>query len=194
MMRGFVATVATAAVLAPVCLGACLVGASSAGASEVVLGDDTGHACFEASRSQRADADAVHVCDVALDGSVMKPADRGGALVNRGVIRMRRGELTAAQSDFDAAIPLIPDSAEARFNRGAVFVGEHHYKEAIADLDKAIELGLRENAKVYYYRGIAHDYLDDEAAAYQDYRQAEALAPEWDLPKHELKRFTVTPK
>lgn len=188
-MRGFVAAVASVAVLAPLCLWASFVGAS-----ETLLGDSTAHACFEASISKRADAGAVRLCDVALDGSVLNSAERGGALVNRGVIRMRRGELAAAQSDFDAAIPLIPDSAEARFNRGAVFIGEHHYKEALADLDKAIELGVREPAKAYYYRGIAHDYLDDETAAYQDYKQAQALAPDWDLPKHELERFTVTRK
>ncbi len=186
-MKGLVA-VAAAAVLAPVCLWV-----SSAGASEVVLGDETAHACFEASRSTRADAGAAHVCDVALEG-LLTPAERGAALVNRGVIRMRQGEFAAAHSDFDAAIPLIPESGEARFNRGAVFVGEHHYKEAVADLDKAIELGVREPAKAYYYRGIAHDYLDDETAAYKDYKQAEALAPDWDLPKHELQRFTVTRK
>jgi len=187
-MNGFVAAMAAAVAPAAVCLWVSL-----AAASEVVLGDETAHACFEASRSTRADADAVHLCDIALEG-LMKPADRGGALVNRGVIRMRRGELAAAHGDFDAAIPLIPESGEARFNRGAVFIGEHHYKEALADLDKAIELGVREPAKAYYYRGIAHDYLDDETAAYQDYKQAEALAPTWDLPKHELQRFTVTRK
>jgi tetratricopeptide (TPR) repeat protein len=188
-MRGFVKALATAATLALVSLGA-----TSARASSMVLGDDTPHACFEASRSQRADADAVRLCDLALDGSVLKPEDRGGALVNRGVIRMRRGELAAAHSDFDAAIPLIPASGEARFDRGAVFIGEHRYKEALADLDKAIELGVREPAKAFYYRGIAHDYLDDQTAAYQDYKQAEALAPDWDLPKHELQRFTATRK
>ena len=187
-MKGLVAAMIVAAALAPACLWA-----SSAGASEVVLGDETAHACFEASRSTRADAGAVHLCDIALEG-LLKPADRGGALVNRGVIRLRRGEYAAAHSDFDTAIPLIPESGEARFNRGAVFIAEHHYKEAVADLDKAIELGVREAAKAYYYRGIAHDYLDDETAAYQDYKQAEVLAPNWDLPKHELQRFTVTRK
>ena len=177
-----------AAMLAPVCLWG-----SSGAASEAVLGDDTAHACFEASVSTRIDSGAVHICDVALAG-LLEPPERGAALVNRGVISLRRGDYAAAQSDFDTAILLIPQSGEAHFNRGAVFVAEHHYKELVADLDKAIELGVREPAKAYYYRGIAHDYLDDETAAYQDYKQAEALAPDWDLPKHELERFTVTRK
>jgi len=188
-MKSFVATLATAALLAPMSLWT-----SPAKASDTVLGDDTAHACFEASISKRTDAKAVHLCDVALDGDVLTADQRGGALVNRGVIRMRRGEMAAAESDFDTAIPLIPTSGEARFNRGAVYVGQKRYKEGLADLDKAIELGVREPAKAYYYRGLAHDYLEDETAAYKDYKQAEALAPDWNLPKHELKRFTVTPK
>lgn len=130
-----------AAMLAPVCLWG-----SSGAASEAVLGDDTAHACFEASVSTRIDSGAVHICDVALAG-LLEPPERGAALVNRGVISLRRGDYAAAQSDFDTAILLIPQSGEAHFNRGAVFVAEHHYKELVADLDKAIELGVREPAK-----------------------------------------------
>ncbi len=187
-MRGLVAAAAVAAVLSWSAFGH-----PRRRRQGVVISDETAHACFEASRSTRADRGAVHLCDIALEG-LLQPAERGAALVNRGVIRLRRGEYAAAQSDFDTAIPLIPESGEARFNRGAVFIAEHNYKDAATDLDKAIELGVREPAKAYYYRGIAHDYLNDETAAYKDYKQAEALAPDWDLPKHELKRFTVTPK
>ena len=163
-------------------------------ASEQVFGDNTARVCFEVSISKRTDASAVHLCDVALENPLMTPDERGGALVNRGVIRMRRGELAAAQGDFDLAMPMIPNSSEAHFNRGAVLVGEHRYKDALDDLDKAITLGVRELAKAYYFRGLAHDYLEDEPAAYRDYKQAQTLAPEWDLPTHELKRFTVKPK
>jgi len=173
-------------------LAAWLGTSTSALASDMIVGDETAHACFEASRSTRADRAALHLCDVALEGEFLKDADRGGALVNRGVIHMRRGELPAAQSDFDAGIALIPNVGEAWFNRGAVYIGEHRYKDALSDLDKALTLGVREPAKAYYYRGLAYDYLGDETAAYHDYQQALALAPDWDLPKHELQRFTVT--
>jgi tetratricopeptide (TPR) repeat protein len=164
----------------------------SAPASDEIIGDNTAHACFEASQSLRKDREALHTCDIALEGNALQGADRGGALVNRGVIRMRRGELAAAQSDFDAGIALVPTVGEGWFNRGAVFIGEHRYKEALSDLDKAITLGVHEPAKAYYYRGLAHEYLDDQTAAYQDYKQAQTLAPDWDLPAHELKRFSVT--
>jgi tetratricopeptide (TPR) repeat protein len=193
-MRVLAAALATAALLTPLSVGMSLLEASAAQASEAVVGDDSTHGCFEASTSKRTDIEAVQVCDLALMGDVLTPEERGGALVNRGVIRMRRNELSAAEHDFDTAIPLLPNSGEARFNRGAVYIGEKRYKEAVADLDKAIELGVKEPAKVYYFRGIAHDYLNDETSAYQDYKQAEALAPDWDLPKHELRRFSVTQK
>ncbi len=183
-MRHIVAGMVAAMGLSPAC----------GWAAEQVFGDNTARVCFEVSISKRTDTDAVHLCDLALQNPLMTPDERGGALVNRGVIRMRRGELAAAQNDFDLAMPMIPNSSEAHFNRGAVLVGQHRYKEALDDLDKAIALGVRELAKAYYFRGLAHDYLEDEPAAYQDYKQAQTLAPAWDLPAHELKRFTVKPK
>src|SRR5215472_10765382 len=102
-MRGFVADLATTTPLAPIWLAAFLLGTPPATASEAVVGDDSTHACFEASISKRADTDAVQVCDLALTGDVLTPEERGGALVNRGVIRMRRGELTLAENDFNIA-------------------------------------------------------------------------------------------
>ena len=75
---------------------------------------------------------------------------------------------------------------------GAMFIGERRYKEALADIDKALSLGLHEPAKAYYNRAIAYEGLDDETQAYLDYQQALVLNPGWELPQHELLRFTVT--
>ena len=77
-------------------------------------------------------------------------------------------------------------------NRGAMFLSQRRYKEALVDIDKAISLGLKEPAKAYYNRAIAYEGLDDVTSAYQDYQQALVLKPGWDLPQHELLRFTVT--
>lgn len=165
---------------------------AGASASETVLGQTQAQACYEASHSDRKDRDAIAACDLALKDPLLQPKERGGAMVNRGVIRLRRSEWTEAQKDFDAAIELIPDVGEAWFNRGAAYIGERRYKDAVANFDQAISLGLKEPAKAYYYRGVAREYLDDAQGAYLDYQQSLVLAPDWDLPKHELKRFNVT--
>jgi tetratricopeptide (TPR) repeat protein len=164
----------------------------SADAAISVLGGGQAQECFEAAKADKADNASLGACNLALDSEILTPQDRGGTLINRGVMRLRRGEYEAAHADFNAGIALIPQVGEGWVNRGAMFVGERRYKEAVADIDKAISLGLREPAKAYYNRAIAYEGLDDETQAYLDYQQALVLNPGWELPQHELLRFTVT--
>jgi len=51
---------------------------------------------------------------------------------------------------------------------------------------------VREPEKAYYNRALAEEGLDDEKSAYVDYQQALVLNPDWDPPRQELLRFTVT--
>ena len=157
-----------------------------------VLGGGQAQECFQAAKEGKSDNASLGVCDMALDTEFLTPQDRGGTLVNRGVMKLRRGEYEAAHADFDAGISLVPQAGEGWVNRGAMFIGERRYKEALSDIDKALTLGLREPAKAYFDRAIAYEGLDDETSAYLDYQQALVLNPGWDLPQHELLRFTVT--
>ncbi len=165
---------------------------STAGAAVTVLGGGQAAACFEAAKGGRSDDNAIATCDIALDSEALDPRDRGGTLINRGVMKLRRGQFEAAHPDFDAGIALIPRVGEGWVNRGAMFVGEHKYRDGLGDLDKAITLGVSEPEKAYFNRALAHEGLDDEKAAYLDFQQAVALKPSWDAPKTELMRFTVS--
>ena len=166
--------------------------AGSAEAAISVLGGGQAQECFQAAKADKQDNASVETCSGALDTEMLSPEDRGGTLINRGVMRLRRGEFEAARADFNAGIALIPTVGEGWINRGAMFIGERRYKEAVADIDKALSLGLHEPAKAYYNRAIAYEGLDDETQAYLDYQQALVLNPGWALPQHELLRFTVT--
>ena len=166
--------------------------ASSAGAAVTILGGGQAAACFEAAKAGRSDDSSVTLCDVALENEVLAPPDRGGTFINRGVMKMRRGQYEAAHADFDAGIAMIPKTGEGWVNRGAMFVGEHRYKEGLDDIDRGIALGVAEPEKAYFNRGLAHEGLDDEKSAYLDYQQAATLKPSWTAPQHELSRFTVT--
>jgi tetratricopeptide (TPR) repeat protein len=166
--------------------------AGSAQAAISVLGGGQAQECFQAAKADKSDNASLDVCNLALDTEILTPQDRGGTLINRGVMRLRRGEYEAAHADFNAGIALIPEVGEGWINRGAMFIGERRYKEALVDIDKALSLGLREPAKAYYNRAIAYEGLDDETRAYLDYQQALVLNPGWELPEHELLRFTVT--
>jgi tetratricopeptide (TPR) repeat protein len=157
-----------------------------------VLGGGEAQECFEAAKAEKADNASLEICNIALDYEMLSPQDRGGTLINRGVMRLRRREFEAAHADFNAGIALIPTVGEGWINRGAMFIGEGRYKEAVTDINKALALGLHEPAKAYYNRAIADEGLDDETQAYLDYQQALVLSPGWALPQHELLRFTVT--
>jgi tetratricopeptide (TPR) repeat protein len=76
-------------------------------------------------------------------------------------------------------------------NRGAAAVGARRFADGLADINKALELGVEEPEKAYYNRALAYEGLDNLKAAYFDYQKAVELKPEWDAPKNELARFTV---
>ena len=171
---------------------AALAVASPVGAAVTVLGGGQAAACFEAAKGGRSDDGAIATCDVALDTEALAPPDRGGTYINRGVMKLRRGLFEAAHVDFDAGIALIPKVGEGWINRGAMFVGEHKYRDGLGDLDKGLTLGVKEPEKAYFNRALAYEGLDDEKAAYLDFQQAVTLKPSWAAPRQELRRFTVT--
>jgi hypothetical protein len=43
----------------------------------------------------------------------------------------------------------------------------------------------------YYSRAMVHERVGNIRAAYADYKRAQELAPDWDDPAEDLKRFAV---
>ena len=79
-------------------------------------------------------------------------------------------------------------------NRGAARIGLKAPEAALADITRAIELGVSEPAKAHYNRALAYEKLRDLKSAWLDYTRAAELDPEWPAPHTELSRFTVTRK
>jgi tetratricopeptide (TPR) repeat protein len=134
---------------------------------------------------------ALDRCNLALSEEALTPANRAGTLVNRGVLHMNRRDFGAAQADFEAALLIAPRFGEAFFNLGSVRVAQGLFREGVADIDRGLELGMRQPEKAYYNRALARESLDDPRGAYLDYLQAARLKPDWSLPQRELARFTV---
>lgn len=164
--------------------------AGSASASVLVLGEGLAPACSKAAFRGKADTASVETCTRALDGALVA-RDRAGTLVNRGVMLMRGKAYGQAARDFEAAIALAPDLGEAFVNRGVLRMADRDYAGALAEIDKGIGLGVDEPAKAYYNRALAQEGLGDAKAAWLDYRKAQSLAPDWDLPAKQLVRFKV---
>lgn len=165
--------------------------AAPAFAAMVVLGGGDAEACYRQAKHGSSDADALADCTRALESEALSPHDRAATFVNRGVIEVSRREFDAAIRDFNASIKMLPNNGEAWVDRGAAELGKKQYREALADLDKGLELGAPEPEKAWYDKGVAHEALGDLKAAYYDYKKASELKPDWDLPKKELTRFTV---
>ncbi|HEX7884809.1 MAG TPA: tetratricopeptide repeat protein [Phenylobacterium sp.] len=165
-----------------------------AGASQsavTVLGGGLAKQCSEAALGGESDPRFIELCTVALETEALGLRDRAGTFVNRGVLKLRRKDFDAAKIDFNQAIKAQPDMGEAYLNRGAAWVGQRRYADGLADINKALELGVDEAEKAYYNRALAYEGLQDLKAAYLDYQKAVELKPDWDQPKKELARFTL---
>lgn len=165
--------------------------AGQAQGAVTVIGSGMAKECSQAALNGETDHKFEAICTMALDSEMLSLRDRAGTYVNRGILKLRRLEFDSASFDFNRAAVLKPDLGEVYVNRGAAAVGQKRYKEGLDDLNKALELGVEEPEKAYYNRALAYEGLDDVKAAYFDYQKALELKPEWDMPKHELARFTV---
>ena len=166
--------------------------AGQAQAAVTVIGGGMAKSCAEAALNGMSDRRSEETCNLALDTELLSPRDRAGTYVNRGIIKLRRTEYTSAKHDFDRAVGLKPDLGEIYVNRGAAMIGMRRYQEGLSDLNRALELGLEEIEKAYFNRALAYEGLDDMRSAYFDYQKALELKPDWEDPKRELSRFTVT--
>lgn len=164
---------------------------SSAEAAVWVVGEGPSRDCYIAAVSNRQDRNSIEVCDLALNHDFLIRRDRAATFVNRGVLRLRRGQDARALSDFNAAAALMPEFGEAHLMRGTALVELGRYAEAVDALTLALTLDPERPERAYFYRAAANEELGRANAAYADYRRAAEIAPDWRSPRTELARFQV---
>jgi Flp pilus assembly protein TadD len=76
--------------------------------------------------------------------------------------------------------------------RASGYVAAQRWDEAIADLNKAIEL-KPDDAIAYENRGWAYEEKGDVQKAIENYREAAKLNPDYELPRDNLARLGVKP-
>ncbi|MGD9683238.1 MAG: tetratricopeptide repeat protein [Candidatus Obscuribacterales bacterium] len=74
------------------------------------------------------------------------------------------------------AIDKNPGDARAYAKRGEAYMSLDRYEDALADLDRSIELG-RKKSRLYALRASVESNLEKDDAALRDYSQAIALEP-----------------
>ncbi|MFB6182413.1 MAG: tetratricopeptide repeat protein [Candidatus Magasanikbacteria bacterium] len=96
------------------------------------------------------------------------------ALSNRGTLKYEKGDLEGATSDFSAAIELDPEKGDYWAFRAESKMSLGRFKEAEADLTKAIDL-KRWPKKEHYSRGIARARLGKYEEAIADFKSPSRL-------------------
>jgi tetratricopeptide (TPR) repeat protein len=167
-----------------------------AAAGVTVLGTSSARLCYEAAEARGpASGSEMERCDQALELEVLTEQDRVATYVNRGILRLRKGEVAQAIADFDAATARDPEEPEAYLNKGmAALRLPRGWEQAVPLFDTALAKGSRRPAVAHYGRAVAHEMAGRLQEAYRDYREASRLDPEWREPRSELARFTVRPR
>ena len=127
----------------------------------VIVGLSPAADCYRAVAERRQDGDSVDKCTLALTDDFLPRETRAATYVNRSVLHLRRHESRLALGDANEAIDL----------QGA--------------------LSQEDSARAYFYRANANEDLGNNRAAYDDYRHAAELSPNWAAPRSELARFQV---
>ncbi len=171
----------------------CSLSIGSVQAAVSVFGDGSARLCYLAAEAGQTTHQAIVVCNDALDGS-LSVSDRAATYVNRGVIELAQMRINAAQDDFNSGLHINPDLAEGYVDRGATLIAQKKFSDAIKDINKGLALGAKLPQVAYYDRAIANEALGNLKAAYDDYHQALAVAPDFTMASDELKRFKVVEK
>lgn len=159
-----------------------------------VLGMGLGQSCYEAAEFGGDPRGGVATCTMALNEAALTHEDRAATHVNRGIMRARSDDAMGALDDYDQGIALDADLPEAYVDRGATMISLKRYDEAITDLDKGISMNAKRLHIAYYDRAIADEALGNLRAAYQDYKKAVELEPDFGLATEQLARFKVVRK
>ena len=115
--------------------------APAAGAAVTVVGPGLAQGCYKAAQFNLDATDGIETCTTALNEQALTLHDRASTYVNRGILRTRMSDTQGALDDYNMAISLMPEMAEAYIDRAADFIARKDYHRALADLDKGLALG-----------------------------------------------------
>lgn len=167
--------------------------AGPAGAQAIsTFGEGRAYACFRAADGASATVTDVAVCTAALDQDFLAAKERAATYVNRGVLHLRRRDAAAAGADFDAALVIDPELPEALVNRGAALILLGDDAGAESAITQGLTLGPSQAHEAHYNRAFARERQGNFKGAYEDFKAALALKPEWTEAQTELARFKVS--
>jgi Tfp pilus assembly protein PilF len=174
-------------------VGALLATAGTAAAADTIIGGRASQ-CAAAAKAGYFDAVGAESCTIAISGEPLNQRELAATHVNRGTLFMAAMNWSSAMADFDQAIALEPGMAEAYVNRGGALIGLKRFKEGETEIDKGLALMPVEPEKAYGNRALARWSQDNLQGAYDDFKAALALKPDWTWVIEQMAQFTVETK
>ena len=131
--------------------------------------------CFEEGAT---DDQKIAGCTAVIQSTRTSAADRGSALMNRGVALTNKGDFDRAIADFTLAIHLNPaEAGVALSNRCAVRTTIGQLNAALADCNEAVRL-TPDDPQARAVRGITYLKMGDYGHAITDFDAALAEVPD----------------
>lgn len=155
------------------------------------VGGPLSQSCYQAALSGDARSFSIEGCTRALTEEGLLTRDRAATYVNRGILQMVLGRARAADSDFDQALAIDANLADAYLNKGFLRIRDGRGQDALPLLQKGIDTGPRRQALAYFARGVAYEQTGDYRSAYNDLVRARQMEPSWSLPKEWLAHYHV---
>ncbi len=115
---------------------------------------------------------------IAIYNDLIRTKPEAYSYINRGVAKSDLGDKQGAISDYDLAIAINPQLAQAYNNRGSAKSDLGNNQEAIGDYDLAIAINPQD-AMAYYNRGNTKYYLGNKQGAITDFDKAIAINPQY---------------
>lgn len=165
---------------------------ASAQNAQIIGGSSLARACYQASTTATligsANRNDLDLCEKAIREGGLNRKDLIATYVNRGIVYVAMQDYVKAAKDYERAIDLSDDTAEAYINRGNLWFIAQHYQEAVDDYARALELNVKKMHVALLNRGMANEHLGNLTEAKNDYLSALELVQEWPPALAKLER------
>ena len=170
-------------------------GQAQAQSMQVIGGGSIAKECFRASanaaRTGIASSRDLITCDKALQHGSLDKINLVATYVNRGVVNVALQNYRDAAKDYNQAIRLKPDTAEAYLNRGNLWYIARQDDNALSDYDKSLELDFSKAHVALLNKGIVYESQGNLQQAKSNYLAALARFENWPSALEKLERVNI---
>ncbi len=159
---------------------------------QIIGGGSFAKDCYRASSTASmtgfAGREDVEVCDLAISHGDLSKKNLVATYVNRGVIKVALEDYQGAVRDYNKALGLDADSAEAYMNRGNMWFISNRFAEAIEDYDRSLQLNVSKPYVALLNKGMAFEGMGKFNQARENYLAALQQMEDWPAAQAKLDR------